>query len=116
MKIRISFGENTLNGFLNDSVTAEALTRMLPLTLEMQNLYGREMVYRFPQALPTDNVRHTGYEVGDIVYWPPRHSFVFMYAQNGEMFSMQKVGTISSGLDVFRSIDVTEVTIEAVAE
>ena len=64
----------------------------------MADLYGRELCYRFGAPLPTDNVSYTGYEVGEIVYWPPRHSFVIMYAQNGEMFDMQKIGKILSPL------------------
>lgn len=56
--------------------------------------------------LPTDNVAYTRYEVGEIVYWPPRHSFVIMYAQNGEMFDMQKIGKILSPLPTHLSGDV----------
>ena len=80
--------------------------RQLPLKMKMADLYGRELCYRFRAPLPTDNVAYTRYEVGEIVYWPPRHSFVIMYAQNGEMFDMQKIGKILSPLPTHWSGDV----------
>lgn len=76
----------------------------------MANRYSRELVYRFPDALPANETTTRGYEVGDIVYWTPRHSFVIMYAQNGERISnLQQIGRIESsvdGLDRTGSADV----------
>ena len=112
VKIKISFNGNSLIGYLNDSVTSKAIIEMLPMTLPMQNLYSREMVYRFIDALPIDNARYTGYEVGEIVYWPPGHSFVFLYAQNGEQFSIQKLGFIESDTSHFKNLSITDITIE----
>jgi hypothetical protein len=80
----------------------------------MDDLYSREMCYHFPEALPIDSVKHTGYEVGEIIYWPPRHSLVIMYAQNGEQFSMQKMGQIDSGVEIFATTGDVEVKWEAV--
>jgi hypothetical protein len=112
VKIKITTGTTVLTATLLDNATARAFIMKLPLTVPMQDLYSREMCYRFPDALPTDNVRTTGYEVGEIIYWPPRHSFVIMYAQNGERFSMQKVGRIDSGVEIFRSTGNVDVTFE----
>lgn len=47
------------------------------------------MCYRFPDALPTDNMRTVSYEVGEIIYWPSRYSVFIMYKQDGKQFSMQ---------------------------
>jgi hypothetical protein len=112
LKIKITVGKTVLNATLLDNPTTRAFAAKLPLTLPMQDLYSREMCYRFPDALPTDNVRNTGYEVGEIIYWPPRHSIVIMYVQNGEHFSMQKVGLIESGVEVFKTTGDTNVTFE----
>lgn len=96
-----------------DNATGRAIRSQLPLKMKMADLYGRELCYRFRAPLPTDNVAYTRYEVGEIVYWPPRHSFVIMYAQNGEMFDMQKIGKILSPLPVHWSGDVeVEITAE----
>ncbi|MCM1313581.1 MAG: cyclophilin-like fold protein [Bacteroides sp.] len=80
----------------------------------MMDLYSHKMCYRFSEALPTDDVNTCGYEVSWIVYYPPIHGFVIMYAQNGEHFSMQKLGRIDSGVEIFRNTGNTDVTFEIV--
>ncbi len=84
-----------------------------PLTVAMQDLYARELVYRFPDALPANETTTSNYDVGDIVYWTPRHSFVIMYAQNGERISnLQKTGRIDSDVEIFQQVGSTEVTFQ----
>ncbi len=79
----------------------------------MMDLYGRELVYRFPDALPADEATTSGYEVGDVVYWTPRHSLVLMYEQNGEVISnLQKIGRINSGIEAFKRTGNINVTFE----
>lgn len=78
---------------------ARALYSKLPLMLDLQDLYGRELCHRFREALPAREVEMRGYEVGEVVYWPPRHSFVILYRQNGEAFDMQSIGRVESGID-----------------
>ena len=111
-KIKITVGSRILTAIFYDNPTARAIIAKLPLTIPLVDLYEREMCYHFPEALPTDNVRTTGYEVGEIIYWPPRHSFVIMYAQNGERFSMQKIGRIDSGVEIFKQTGDVTVTLE----
>ncbi|MCM1532807.1 MAG: cyclophilin-like fold protein [Ruminococcus flavefaciens] len=113
-RVRISFGETVLYATFYDNATTRALREMLPLELPMMDLYGREMCYRFSDALPTDNAYSRGYEVGEIVYYPPMHSFVIMYEQNGEHFQMQSIGKIESGVEVFESIGDVTVRIEII--
>jgi hypothetical protein len=113
MKVKITAGDATLMAALLDNATSRAFFAKLPLTVKMEDLYSREMCYHFPDALPADNVRTTGYEAGEIIYWPPRHSLVIMYAQNGEHFSMQKIGRIDSGVEVFQNTGNINVTFEA---
>ena len=92
-----------------------ALIAQFPLTLPMTDLYRREMVYRFPNALPANETNTSGYAVGDIVYWTPRHSFVIMYEQNGEIISnLQKIGRIESGVEIFKRTGNINVTFELI--
>lgn len=114
--IKVKFGSRELFATLLNNATTRAFVERLPITLPMLDLYNREMCYRFPEALPTDDVNTCGYEVGEIVYYPPMHSFVIMYAQNGEHFSMQKLGKISSGVEAFRNTGDIDVTFELVNE
>ena len=115
-QIRIKVGNHELTATLQDNATTRAFVDMLPVTLLMLDLYGREMCYRFPDALPTDDVNTCGYEVGEIVYYPPMHSFVILYAQNGERFSMQKLGKINTGVEAFENIGNIDVSFELVDE
>ena len=116
LKVKISVGSHELIAKLENNTTTRALIEKLPITLPMMNLYGREMCYRFDDALPTDNLRSDRYEVGDIVYWPPGHSFVILYKQNGEQFSRQHLGHIDSEVEIFDGIGDSEVTIEYLRE
>lgn len=112
MKVKITVNGRSLTATFFDNVTAKAFLEKLPCTLPMMDLYGREMCYRFPDALPTDNAYTQGYEVGEIVYYPPMHSFVIMYRQNGERFQMQKIGRVDSGVEVFDGIGDVDVSFE----
>lgn len=111
-KVKITVGDQELTATLYDNPTSRAFIDMLPVTLPMLDLYGNEMCYRFDDALPTDDVQSRGYEVGEIIYWPPRHSFVIRYSQNGEVFDMQSIGRVDSGVDIFNGIGDTDVTFE----
>lgn len=114
-KIRITTGDHRLAATLLDNATSRALVAKLPLVLPMIDLYGRELVYRFPEPLPANETATSGYEVGDIVYWTPRRSFVIMYAQNGEIISnLQKIGRIDSGIEVFKRTGNIDVRFELV--
>ena len=85
------------------------------MTLPMQDLYGRELCYRYGAgALPTDALRSDGYEIGDIAYWPPRGSLVILYKQNGEQFERQHLGHIEDDTAVLAGIGDTDVTFELV--
>ena len=112
LKVKITAGGKEWTAELEDNATTRALMEKLPLTLPMMDLYGREMCYRFDEALPTEKLRSDGYEVGDLAYWPPRHSFVILYEQNGEEFERQHLGHIASGAEDFDGMGDVEVTIE----
>lgn len=113
IKVKITVGEQIMMATFYDNATTRTLISRFPLTLPMEDLYSREMCYRFPAALPANETQTSGYEVGDIVYWAPRHSFVIMYEQNGERISnLQKVGRIHSDVGIFRQTGNTDVTFE----
>ena len=113
IKVKITVGKTILTAFFDDNATSRALIEKFPMTIPMEDLYGREMCFRFSESLPANEASHSGYDVGDIVYWAPRHSFVIMYDQNGERISsLQKVGHIQSGVEVFKNTGDSDVTFE----
>ena len=113
MKIKITVCNEVLIANFEDNATTRALVEKMPITLQMLDLYGREMCYRFgANGLPSDKLRYDGYEVGDIAYWPPRGSLVILYKQNGEQFERQHLGHIDSGVDLFMNSGDVDVTFE----
>ncbi len=111
--VKMTVNRQTAMATFYDNPTSRAIIAQMPMTLDMLDLYDNEMCYRYPDALPTDNVQDRGYEVGEIIYWPPAHSFVIRYAQNGEVFDMQSIGKVDSGLELFGHGD-TQVSFELV--
>lgn len=113
VKVRITVGDTELIATLENNATTQAIVEQMPMTLPMMDLYGREMCYRYgAYALPTDDMRSDGYEVGDIAYWAPGGSLVILYAQNGEQFERQHLGHIDSGVEVFENTGDVDVTFE----
>lgn len=112
LKIKITADGHELTAVMEDNAASRAFMEKLPMTLPMLDLYGREMCYRFDEALPTDSLTSSGYVVGDLAYWPPRHSLVILYEQNGEHFERQHLGHINSGVEVFRNIGNVNVTFD----
>ena len=115
MKIKMTFPGGEARAELAENATARAFVAKLPLELNMQDLYGRELCYRFgagvlPQATTTD----AGYEVGDIIYWPPRGSFAILYAQNGERFERVHLGRVVSGLDALSKAGDVKIKFELI--
>ncbi len=112
--MRITVDGRSVDAVMEDNATTRDLLARLPLELPMLDLYNNEMCYRFEDELPVDDVRSQGYEVGDILYWPPRHSFVIRYAQNGEVFEFQRLGHVdaATAAELFGHGDAT-VTLEA---
>lgn len=115
-QMKITVNDAELIAEMYDNSASAAIKEMLPMELDMLDLYGREMCYRFTQSLPTDDAHNSGYEVGEIVYYPPMHSFVIMYKQNGEHFQMQKIGKVKGSVSVFEGIGNIKVKFEIVEE
>lgn len=115
IKVKVTVGGETLTAtFLNNATTRRLISRF-PLTVPMMDLYSREMCYRFPEALPAEEAGRSGYEIGDIAYWTPRHSFVIFYKQNGEVIdNLQKIGSIDSGVELFSRTGDVNVTFDLV--
>jgi hypothetical protein len=113
IKIKVTVGGQVLTATLIDNATTRSLIAKFPLTVRMMDLYSREVVYRFPDPLPANETQTSGYEVGDLSYWTPGHSFVIFYKQNGEVISnLQKIGRFDSGVEIFEKTGDVDVIFE----
>jgi hypothetical protein len=67
LKITVA-GQAVLVPFV-DSKTTRAFIKLLPLTLTLDDIDGREKYSGLPARLPTEGQAPTTYEVGDLSYW-----------------------------------------------
>jgi hypothetical protein len=116
VRIELAVGNAVATATLEDSITARDFAAMLPVTVPMQDLFGREKPGRLPHALDLDGAtREFDYEVGELAYWSPSRDLAIFYADDGQKIpspGLVRLGMITSGLDVIASAgDDFELTI-----
>ncbi|NEC84891.1 cyclophilin-like fold protein [Streptomyces sp. SID12501] len=118
MRIRLTAGETVLNATLDDNATARDLASLLPLTLQMNDLFKREKYGHLPRSLAAGGEPRYSYEIGNIVYWSPGPDIAIFYDHDGQSIpdpGIIVLGEIDSGADAFKKYDGTvDVTMEAV--
>ena len=112
MKIQITIGAKVITAALADNPTARDFVSVLPLTVSMKDLFGREKYGDLPKALSEKGPRKHRYEVGDIAYWSPDQQFAIFYRQDGELIPspgiipIAKIGAGTEALNVSGSVKV----------
>ena len=82
-KIRLRIGARTLTATVARNATARDFVPLLPLTLRMSDLFGREKAAPLPRALARGRPpRHT-YSAGDVIYWSPGPDVAVYYRSGG---------------------------------
>lgn len=117
VKIKVTVNGKEFHGTLENNATTRAMLEkgIFPMTIPMTNAYGREMLYRYGAGtFPVEKTRSDNFKVGDIIYWPPRGSFVILYHQDGDTFERQQVGHIDGDFSVFENGENATVTFEVV--
>ncbi len=85
IRIRIRTRTRTLTATVARNATARDFVSLLPLTLRMSDLFGREKAGPLPRALARGGrPRHT-YSVGDIIYWSPGPDVAVYYRRGGSV-------------------------------
>jgi hypothetical protein len=104
VRIRLLVGEDVATATLEDSAAARAFAAMLPVTIEMRDLLGREKPGRLPRQLDVAGARREfDYQVGELAYWPPGNEIAVFYADDGQAIpqpGLVRLGTIDTGLEV----------------
>lgn len=105
MNIRLTTPNGAATGRIDDSPAGRDLLSLLPLTLDMAELFSREKVSALPRALTSASEGQTTYSVAEIGYWPPTHDIVFFHADTPGGNDIPApgnvhLGTITSGLDL----------------
>ena len=85
MKIRLTLDNGkAITATLIDSETTRDFVSLLPLTLTMNDLFGREKFARLPRAISTEAKRTHTYEVGTVAYWSPGPDLAIFYRRDGQ--------------------------------
>ena len=114
MKIRISIADKVVIATVADNATARDFVSVLPLSVSMKDLFGREKYGDLPKALSENGPRKNTYEVGEITYWSPDHQFAVYYHQDGESIpspGVIPIAKIDAGVEVFNVPGSVKVTI-----
>jgi hypothetical protein len=102
--IQLRIGDDVATATLDDTGAAREFAAMLPVTIEMRDLFGREKPGRLPRGLSLDGaIREFGYEVGEIAYWAPGNDVAIFYAHDGQAIpqpGLVRLGAVDTGLDV----------------
>jgi hypothetical protein len=103
MRIRLITGSREATATLQDNAAARDLASMLPVTVAMSDLSGREKPGPLPRALTGEVEPVFTYRVGQLGYWPPDHNLFVVYAGDGLPVpgpGLVPLGTVDTGLDV----------------
>jgi hypothetical protein len=114
MKIRISIADKVVIAIVADNTTARDFVSVLPLSMSMKDLFGREKYGDLPKALSENGPRKNTYEVGEIAYWSPDYQFAVYYNQDGESIPSPGViliAKIDAGVEAFNVPGSVKVTI-----
>src|SRR5881296_3710096 len=115
VKIKLTIDNKILTATLADNATARDFASLLPLTLTMNDLFGREKFGHLPTPISEEGRRAHTYEVGQIAYWAPGPDVAIYYRQDGQPIpdpGIVVLGTINCGVEAFDVPGATRVTIE----
>jgi hypothetical protein len=104
---------------LIDGKTSRDFISLLPLTLTMNDLFGREKFAPLPRALSEAGRRTHAYEVGDVGYWSPGGDVAIYYRQDGEKIpepGIIMIGKIDAGAEALNVPGSVKVTVEPVSK
>ena len=116
MKIRIKVADKEIIATVANNETARDFVSVLPLSVSMSDLFGREKYGDLPKALSENGPSKNSYEVGDIAYWSPDRQFAVYYRQDGQSIpspGIIPIAKIDAGTEAFNVPGSMKVTIEA---
>jgi hypothetical protein len=119
LKIRLTVEGAQLTATLIDCKTSRDFISLLPLTLTMNDLFGREKFAHLPRALSKGGRRTRTYEVGDVGYWSPGGDVAIYYRHDGEAIpepGIIVIGKIDAGVEALNVPGSVKVTVEPVSQ
>jgi hypothetical protein len=105
MRIRLTVNGTAATARLYDTATAHDFATLLPITLAIHDLGGREKAGTLPRALAGGDGQ-SGYRAGQLGYWSPSHDLAVYYHEDGFRIpppGIVMIGEVESGLDAISS-------------
>lgn len=117
VRMRLIIGDRVATATLDDTAPARDFAAMLPVTILLHDLFGREKPGRLPHQLDVGGAtREYRYKVGEIAYWAPGNDIAIFYADDGQSIpqpGLVRLGAIDTGLDVIAAAgEDVQMTIE----
>src|SRR5881296_3930126 len=115
MKIRLKVEDKVMTATLSDSETTRDFVSLLPLTLTMNDLFGREKFGHLPRAIAEGGKRTRTYEVGQVFYWSPGPVVAIFYRHDRQSIpspGIIVIGKLDSGVETLDVPGSVKVTIE----
>ncbi|WP_278265275.1 cyclophilin-like fold protein [Nocardia sp. AG03] len=115
MQIQLTLGTAEATARLYDNATAHDFATLLPLTLDVHDLGGREKAGTLPRELAGGQGR-SGYRAGQLGYWAPSHDLALYYLEDGFRVpspGIVMIGEIESGLDAITTENASTLIITA---
>lgn len=92
-KIKITIDSKVFIATLDENDTVKELKKMLPLTLNMNELNGNEKYFNFSHNLPTNSSKPKTIHSGDLMIWGS-NTLVLFYKTFSTPYSYTKIGHI----------------------
>ena len=110
-KIKITAGDVTATGVLDDNVTADAIWEALPISAR-GNTWGDEIYFGIPVHVDEAEDANDVVEMGALAYWPPGNAFCIFFgrtpASKGDecraASAVNAVGKIEGDPAVFKKV------------
>lgn len=114
-KLKITTGKTVLYAEFINSETTKDFIKMLPLTLNMNDLGGREKYSGISNELSKNGSVKTVFQKGDIAYWLGGGIAVFYNQDDHEIKAgLIVLARIEKGIEVFKESDSMQVKFEII--
>lgn len=117
MKLRLTFNGKEITATLSESETTRDFVSLLPLTLTMNDLFGREKFGHLPRAISEGGKRMQTYDVGDVIYWSLGPDVAIFYRHDGQSIPSPGIivmGKIDFDIEALKVPGSVKMTIELI--
>lgn len=115
LQLKITIGNKVVYTDFINSKTTQEFVKLLPLTLSMQDLNGREKYSSLSKNLSKDGNIKTTFEEGDISYWLGGGLAIFYHQDNSVIKAgLINIAKLKQGKENFVGSNTIDIKFEAV--